>query len=272
MKTIFYNSSLPRAGSTLFQNIIAQNPEFYATPTSGALDLIFSAKNVYQNGDEFKAQDPILMEKAFLNFCRKGYIAYFDALTDKKYVLDKSRGWGINYNLVSMLYENPKIVCMVRDVRAIYSSMEKKFRKNPHKNNIIQNPSQLQGTTLEKRIDIWASSLPVGLSLDRLKDIFQQGINKNMLFIRYEDLMANPEQEIKRYYNFINLPYYENHDFVNISQYTQENDVVHGIYGDHKLRPKFERLDDDFMEILGYELCQKIKNTYQWFFTQFNYI
>jgi len=272
MKTIFYNSSLPRAGSTLFQNIIAQNPDFYATPTSGALDLIFSAKNTYQNSDEFKAQDPVEMEKAFLNFCRQGFVGYFDALTEKPYILDKNRGWGVQYNLANMLYENPKIVCMVRDIRAIFSSMEKNFRKNPHKNNYIQNPAKLQGTTLDKRIDIWATNPPLGLSLDRLKDIFQQGINKNMLFIRYEDLMSNPEQELKRYYNFINLPYYKNHDFVNITQHTQENDVIHGIYGDHKLRPKFEKLDDDFMEILGYDLCQKIKNTYQWFFNTFNYI
>jgi hypothetical protein len=39
-KTIFFNSSLPRAGSTLFQNLIGQNPEFYVTPTSGLIELI----------------------------------------------------------------------------------------------------------------------------------------------------------------------------------------------------------------------------------------
>ncbi len=35
MENIFYQSSLPRAGSTLLQNILAQNPDIYATPTSG---------------------------------------------------------------------------------------------------------------------------------------------------------------------------------------------------------------------------------------------
>ena len=32
MQKIFFQSSLPRAGSTLFQNIIGQNPDFYVTP------------------------------------------------------------------------------------------------------------------------------------------------------------------------------------------------------------------------------------------------
>ena len=34
-KKVFFQSSLPRAGSTLLQNILGQNPEFYVTPTSG---------------------------------------------------------------------------------------------------------------------------------------------------------------------------------------------------------------------------------------------
>jgi hypothetical protein len=42
-QTIFYQSSLPRAGSTLLQNLIGQNPTFHVTPTLGTdYTLIFS--------------------------------------------------------------------------------------------------------------------------------------------------------------------------------------------------------------------------------------
>src|ERR1700679_4132313 len=60
---IFYQSSLPRAGLTLLQNILAQNPAFYVTPTSGLLELIFGARLNYTNSPEFKAPDPPLDEK-----------------------------------------------------------------------------------------------------------------------------------------------------------------------------------------------------------------
>src|SRR6202000_2389599 len=93
---IFYQSSMPRAGSTLFQNILAQNPDFYVTPTSGLLELIFGARINYTNSPEFKAQDAAAMKSAYLNFCRAGMQAYFGALTDRPYVLDKSRGWGVH--------------------------------------------------------------------------------------------------------------------------------------------------------------------------------
>ena len=166
----------------------------------------------------------------------------------------------------------PKVVCMIRDVRAVYASMEKNFRKNPTQENHIQNPNQLVGTTLQKRINLWADGPPVGISMDRLKDMFDQGIDKQVLFIRYEDLMDFPEQEMKRFYEYMELPYYEGHNFETVTQHTHENDAIHGIYGDHKLRPKFERKPDDFEEVLGFEVCQSIKNTYPWFFKKFGYV
>lgn len=272
MKKIFFNSSLPRSGSTLLQNLIAQNPDFYCTPTSGLADFILTVKNAYANSQAILAQDKLAMEQAFLGFCRGGMLGFFNNLSPKQFIVDKSRDWNIHYELLNMLNENPKIVCMVRDVRSIYSSMEKNFRKNPHRENHIQNPQQLVGTTLDKRINIWADGLPVGISMDRLKDCIQQGIAKKMLFIRYEDLMQNPEIEMKRLYEYFDLPYYHSHDFENITQLTQENDLIHGIYGDHTLRQKFKMKPDDYNEILGYELSQSIKNTYKWFYNYFGYV
>jgi sulfotransferase len=131
---------------------------------------------------------------------------------------------------------------------------------------------QLVGTTLNKRVDIWASGMPVGVAIDRLQDVIQQNIADKMLFIRYEDLMSNPEEEMSRIYEYLGLPYYEGHDFENITQLTHEDDRVHGIFGDHQLRPKFERKPDDFMEVLGYEICTNIKNHYKWFYNYFGYV
>ena len=272
MKKIFFNSSLPRSGSTLIQNIIAQNPDFYCTPTSGLSELIINAKNTYANSQAVLSQDKEVMESAFRGFCRAGISGYFNNITIKDFIVDKSREWGVHYNLLNMLNSEPKIICMVRDLRCIYASMEKNFRKNPHRQNHIQNASNLVGTTLNKRVDIWANGVPVGIAVDRLKDIIQQGIDKKILFVRYEDLMNNPENEIKRIYEYFEVPMYESHDFVNITQYTKENDLIHGIYGDHTLRNKLEKNPDDFMDILGYEISTNIKNHYKWFYDYFGYV
>ena len=92
---VFFNSSLPRSGSTLLQNILAQNDDFYVTPTSGVLELVFGARANYTSSPEFKAQNDDDMKIAFKAFCRDGVFGFFNALTDKPYVMDKSRGWDI---------------------------------------------------------------------------------------------------------------------------------------------------------------------------------
>jgi sulfotransferase len=270
VEKIFYQSSLPRAGSTMLQNIMAQNPDIYATPTSGVLELIFAARSNYTNSPEFKAQDAELMKDGFLNFCKEGMYGFYNAITDKPFVVDKSRGWGIHYDFLNLIHPEPKVICMVRDLRGIFASMEKNFRKNQHMDAGIVNHAQMQGTTTEKRIDIWAKSQPVGLAIERLQQVFKEGLHKNMLFVKFEDFSSNPKQEMQRIYKYLDLPYYE-HDFNNVQQITQEDDSVYGIYGDHKIKSRIEPLKPDYKEVLGVNASNWIKTNYQWFYDEFGY-
>jgi sulfotransferase len=270
MEKLFFQSSLPRAGSTLLQNILAQNPDIYATPTSGVLELVFAARGNYTESPEFIAQDPSLMRAGFLSFCRKGMDGFYEAVTDKKYVVDKSRGWGIHYDFLNLIYPEPKIVVMVRDLRDIFCSMEKNFRKNPDKASSVLNWSQMSGTTVPKRIDIWAQSQPVGLAIERLSEIFRQGLDSKMLFVRFEDLCLYPETEMTRIYQYLDIPYYQ-HDFDHIEQVTKEDDEVYGMFGDHQIRTKLAPVPSTAKQVLGKDVTEWIWNAYPWYFQQFRY-
>lgn len=270
MEKLFFQSSLPRAGSTIFSNICLQNPDIYHTATSGVLELVFAARSNYTNSPEFKAQDPELMKKGFINFCKKGMDGFYEAITDKKYVIDKSRGWGIHYDFLNLIYPNPKIICMVRDLRDVFASMEKNYRANPDKHNEILDWSKMQGTSTPKRIDIWAQGVPVGMAIERLSEIIRQGIDSKMLFIRFEDLCLYPDITMKKVYEYLELPYF-NHDFDNIDQITKEDDEVYGIFGDHKIRKKLEPVYSRSKELLGKDVNEWIWNNYAWFFDRFKY-
>ncbi len=262
---------MPRAGSTLLQNILAQNPHFYVTPTSGVLELIFGARLNYTNSPEFKAQDDALMKKAFLAFSRAGMEAYFRTLTDKPYVLDKSRGWGVHFDLLNLIFEEePKIICMVRDLRQILASLEKKFRQNPDKYRPIENHNTLSGTTTLKRAVLHLQTPPVGLALDRLVEIHQRGWNKKILFVRYEDLTAYPKQVLQKVYAYLDLPEFP-HNFDSVAQVTQEDDLAYGIPGLHDIRPKIEPLAHDYLSILGKDAVRFVQNNFAWYFTAFGY-
>ena len=270
MEKIFYQSSLPRAGSTLLQNILAQNPDIYATPTSGVLELVFAARANYTDSPEFKAQDPELMKTAFQAFCKHGMDAYYSAITDKKYVVDKSRGWGIHYDFLNFIQPNPKILCMVRDLRDVFASMENNYRKHPDKSNPILNWAQMSGTTVPKRIDIWAQSQPVGLAIERLGELFRLGYASNILFVKFEDLCLYPKSEMIRIYEYLGIPYHD-HDFDNIEQVTKEDDEVYGQFGDHTIRKKLEPVQSRAKQLLGKDVTDWIYNNYKWFYDQFRY-
>lgn len=267
---IFFQSSLPRSGSTLLQNIFAQNPEFYATPTSGVLELLYAARANYSNSPEFKAQDPELMKRGWLQFCRSGMEGFYGAVTDRRYVIDKSRGWGVHHGFLSAFYPDPKMICVVRDLRAVFASMEKNFRKHPEMDSGLVSHANMTGTTTEKRIDIWASGQPVGLAIERLKQMFLDGTHAKVHFIRFEDLTRDPKMEMDAAYDYLGIPRY-NHDFNNVEQVTQEDDSVYGIYGDHQIRTQVEPVANDFNKVLGTHASNWIKDHYAWFFKEFKY-
>lgn len=272
IKKIFFQSSLPRSGSTLLQNIIAQNSDFYVTPTSGILELIYGARENYTNSHEFRAQDPDIMKKAFANFCLEGMKGYFEAITKKSYVIDKSRGWGYYFTwLEEILGEKPKIICMVRDARDIICSMEKKFRANPDKSSPLVNHAQMQGITTAQRVDLWFASQPFGLALTRLNEIIRQGNDVHMLFIRYEDLCLYPEREMNKVYDYLEIKPYR-HNFKKIEQITKEDDEVYGIFGDHTIRTNLEMKHSDAKQVLGSDICKWIRDTgCPWYFEKFGY-
>lgn len=267
---IFFQSSLPRAGSTLLQNVMGQNPQFYVTPTSGVLELLYASRHNFTTSPEFKAQDTQTMEKGYFSFLKSGIEGFFNGITDKPYVLDKSRGWGIHYNFLNSFYPNPKIICMIRDLRGVFASMEKNYRKNQHLDPKITNHGQMVGTTTEKRIDIWGNSQPVGLAIERIYQMIKEGIDKNIHFVKFEDFCEDPKTEMIKIYQYLELPYYE-HDFLNVEQITTEDDSVYGIYGDHKIKNEIKPLEDNYRDVLGIPVCNKIRHQYSWFYQYFNY-
>jgi len=275
LKEIFFQSSMPRSGSTLFQSILDNNPKIYGTGTDGCLELLFGARANFSTSPEFKAQDSELMKKAFINFCNKGINGYCESLidgTEKEYVILKSRGWGVYRPFLESFYPNPKVICLVRDLRSVVSSYEKIFRKNQIIQDPIRNDSTGAGTTVHKRVDEWMHPTnTIGRAVERIFEMSRLGFDDKVLFVKYENLCLYPEMEMKRVYDYLGIPYFQ-HDFDNIKQTIKEDDSVYGLTNDlHTIKPKLELNNPDYKEILGNDVCNWIQNTYKWYFDKFQY-
>lgn len=268
MPKIIFNSSLPRSGSTLLQNILAQNPFVFASPTDGVLELLFAARQNFTNLNEFKLQDASLMTSAWLGFCRGAIEGWCDGITDKPVVVLKSRGFIQYYHWLSQFYPDPKIIVCIRDIRSILSSMEKIHRRNAYLHDASENPARLEMVSIESRVKHWLHTPPVGLALARLRNAIHEKIDDKLLFVRYEDLTRNPFDELTRIYEYIGEPSMK-HAFDSVPQAVNENDAVHGKYGDHKIRTCVTADKPDWNETLGEELAAGVVNNFGWFYERF---
>ena len=274
-KKIIFQSGLPRACSTLLCNVLAQNPNIKGGETSPLLEFLYGARANYSTVPEVKsALTEDIMHKSFLNFCRQGINGYAEIMAGDSagIYLDKSRGWIYYSELLKEFYPDAKIIVMVRDIRAILSSFEKKWRDNPSILDNRDKPNEQQFITVDNRCDHWLGEPPLGISLQRLRNAIQTKTIDNMLVVKAEDLCKNPKSAMQKVYDFIGEPYYDL-DYSNIKQMTVENDRTDsfGIYGDHKIHPNIQPLKKDWDDLLGTAISNNIKANYKWFYEAFNY-
>lgn len=264
MKNFYMISGLPRSGSTLLCNILAQNKDlFVSKATSGCVDVLFNIRNQWDNLIEHKAEgvDYDQLKRVLQNVLNSYHS------TDKNNIVDKGRGW---LSLIEMaefiLGYTPKIIVPVRNISEILSSFEKLWRKSTGQSQWnFEKEDYFKAQTVEGRCDIWSNmSQPVGLAYNRVKDAISRGYKDKLLFVEFDELTSQPYQTLERVYSYLELPYFE-HNFNNIEQYTKEDDEgVHRIPDLHKIRPRVIPVPHDSKNILGDDLFNRYTNLEIW--------
>lgn len=246
-KEIFFINGMPRSGSTLLCNILAQNPDFHVTATSGLSELVRGIHDFWKTSPIIKASETSQKQ---LKIIRDLFQSYHSD-TDRSIVFNKSRAWAGMIELIENALEKPiKIIATTRDIPCILASMEKLYRKEI-KN--IDSPFQSgpQMNTLESRLNLWSASEGlVGGTYNSILDSIYRGHRNKFHFVNYESLTRNPTNTIKGVYEFLGKSYF-NHDFNNVQQYTKENDAEHGFTDLHTIRPNIQPQVDDSRTVLG---------------------
>ncbi len=248
-KKYYFISGLPRSGSTLLCNILAQNPRFHTTSTSGIMDVMFGVRNQWDKLVEFKASPNPEGKLRVL----RGILGSYHSNTDKPVVFDKCRGW---LSLLEMAEEvlghKAKVLVPVRDMRDVLASFEKLFRETAKTAQIAQEGQNYFGfQTVQGRVDMWMKpDQPVGLAYNRITDAIRRGYSDRMFLVNFDDLTSHPKETMKAIYKFLGEEPFE-HDFNNVKQVTWENDDVHGMKGLHDIRSKVEPVPEQWPNVLG---------------------
>ncbi len=249
-KTYHFISGLPRAGSTLLCNVLAQNPRFGTTHTSGIMDVMFGVRNSWDKLVEFQAHPD---EEAKMRVIR-GILDNYYETSDKPVIFDKSRGWTSQLGMAEhILGRKAKVLVPVRDVRDVLASFEKLWREASKTTQMAQESANyFKFQTVQGRSEVWMSAdqPSVGLAYNRIRDAIQRGFQDRMYFIDFDDFTRDPQRVMSEVYQFLGEEPFQ-HNFDKVEQVTWEDDRVHGIPNLHRIRSKIEPMESQWPKILG---------------------
>jgi len=207
-KQLLFLVAQPRSGNTLFASIMNQNPEIAATPNSITLEIIkdlFLLKNtdVFLNYPDHKSLDNVL-DVVFDTYYKDWPQSI---IIDRGPVMTKG-----NFELMQKHFKRPfKCIVILRDLMDVLASYMKWYTENP---DAFVNKYNCKNDE-EKLSMIMNKKGAVAKDLEAIKNAFNYPDICH--FVKYDNLVAQPEQEIRKIYKFIGEPYYD-HKFENLKQ------------------------------------------------------
>lgn len=260
---LIFVSGLPRSGSTLLMNLLGQNTNFHVTPTNDLLELIVGMRDTWTNMISFKSQGTDVILPRMLGAMRGTMYGFFENEFDQgKIVFDKSRGWMAYIELIEeILGREVRIVVPVRDVRAIVSSFEKIHRKSSMTKPAVKGDAYFDLQTVNGRAhQLLHKSAVVGLTISRLRDVYDRGLGDRLIIVPYNELTTNTENVMTGLHQALGLDPFE-YNPENVEQVTHENDDVHGMKL-HEIRNEIKPVIPDWNEVLTPGVAEWIANEY----------
>lgn len=260
MKRLHFISGLPRSGSTLITNILKQNPLIHGESVSSLASIFGSINASWSGFEQNQEYNNIKAKKGVLKSILEGYYSHID----KSIIFDKDRGWVPLIPFVeSALDMEVKIVVCVRNPAEILSSFEKLRKENPL---FFTRADQTlrEGSSIASRAYYYAGpDGPLGMSHRHISDAIVMGYLDRLLFVDYNKYCSTPKAQTKRIYDFFEIPYYE-HDFKNIIQEEQYNDLAIGLPDVHKIKPELIKTTVNCVQYLGLELYEQYNREIFW--------
>jgi sulfotransferase len=207
-KQLLFLVAQPRSGNTLFASIMNQNPEIAATANSVTLEImkdlfLLKQTDVFLNYPDHKSLDNVLdivYDTYYKDWPQR-------IIIDRGPVMTES-----NFALMQKHFKRPfKCIVLLRDLMDVLASYMQWYTENP---DAFPNRYNLK-TDEEKLAMIMNSQGGVAKELEAIKNSYNY---KDMChYVKYDDIVNNPEQEFRKIYQFIGEPYF-NHRFNNLDQ------------------------------------------------------
>jgi len=207
-RKLFFLVALPRSGNTLFASIMNQNKDIAATANSLTLEImkdlfLLKKTDVFQNYPDEQSLDNVL-DNVFNNYYQHW---------PQRIIIDRGPVMTPgNFQLMQKHFKHGfKCIVILRDLMDVLASYMKWYTENPD-----AFPNRYgHNTDEEKLMMIMNSKGAVAKDLEAIKNSFNYPDICH--YVKYDDIVTNPEQEFRKIYQFLDEPYF-NHRFNNLDQ------------------------------------------------------
>ncbi len=268
MKSLNVVTGLPRSGSTLLCNILNQNLEFHASSTSTLPIIMANASLAFSSSVEIQGELIRDREATELRMCNS-LRAFANAWhSQDKIIFDKSRGWASHTLLLQQLFPESLSIIMVRDLRAVFGSVEKQHRVNP----ILDLGNTPQEKTIFTRADkMFSPQGLIGGPIVGIEDVLRRNLNKTMI-VQYEAFCENPGMVLERIYSKLSGVSYFEHDFTDVQKTAEEVDALYLHKFPHEGSGKVEPTDpNEWRTYVSPDLANTIFNRYPFYNQRLGY-
>lgn len=254
-KTYYFMSGLPRSGSTLLSALLNQNPRFYSGPSSPVVPTMIALEQSLANDELYLAYPKQSQAAKIISSVLENW--YSDV--EKPVIFDKNRSWVNRLHYIPGYFGiEPKVLYPVRNIADILTSFISMYRRNPYTGQgripfldemLIKSNIPLSD---DNRCEVLCSPGGiVGASYNGLKQVFAEGREKQVHLIEYDDLINQPEETMRKIYDFLGEEYFQ-HNFESIENIHRENDqMVYGLPDMHNVRSTLSKVSAKPEEVLS---------------------
>lgn len=204
-------AGLPRAGSTLLCQMLAQHPEVHCEGHSSPLcNTLLGIRRMVSDDQFFLSQLDTSFEAGYAHLASamQGFLRGWHHDCEKKAVVDKNRAWLHAIELLLQIAPEAKLVVCLRELGQIYGSIEAQHQKTI----LVDFIDHLADFDRFGRADmLFAKDKAIGaplISLSAVQDL-PAAVQERLYFVRFEDLMAQPAACMSHLYAWLGLSPFE---------------------------------------------------------------
>lgn len=260
-------TGLPRAGSTLLCQLLAEHPEIHCEGHSSPLcNTLLGIRRMVSDDTFFLAQLDNSFENSYAHLASamRGFLRGWHHDCKKKVVIDKNRAWLHAIELLLHIEPEARLIVCLRDLGQIYGSIEAQHQRTI----LVDFIDHLADFDRFGRADmLFAKDKAIGsplISLHAVPDLPKE-VQERLYFLRFEDLMEQPANCMSHLYAWLGLsPFQINPDC--LKKGIQESDSHYHMKYLHK---QSERIVKPKRHVLPPRIQAQIETAYAWFYQQY---